>query len=179
MSFFKKINSKTLVLSSIICAVAAVNLLTLVFTIAKGEFSTLSGLEVFSANGFTFAFGEPPTFVDKNALWMKFFSLIQFFASLIIIGLILCFVFIKRKFDLTKLSILIFCVSFVTGLFYLINGIITYGAAAEIKGDNYSSMTAVFVPMIFLAVLIGFYYIIKTQMPDNYSFKPEKKNKRS
>ena len=179
MSFFKKINSKTLMLSSIICAVALVNLLTPLFTIAKGEFSNLSGLDVFSANGFTYAFGDPAPFVEGNALWMKFFSLVQFVSSIALAVWILCYVLIKRVFNLRKISLAFLCISFVSGLFYLISGIITYRPVAEIDAYNYSSQTFVAIPMIFLILLIVAYIIIKTQVPENYSFKPAKKNKRS
>ena len=179
MSFFKKNNAKTTFLSSIICAVALLNLITLVFPVAVGEFSTLSGVESFYANGFTFAFGRVPVFVDRSANWMKLFALIQFTASIIIIVLLLCYVLIRRSFDLKSLSIAVFSVSGVTGLGYLIVGLVAYLPASEIELDNYSSLTAVFVPMILLVVLISTYFLVKTQMPDGYSFKKKKKNKRS
>lgn len=179
MSFFKKMSIKTNILSSLICAVAALNLVTLVFTIANGEFETLSGIESFFANGFTFAFGNPPTFVDENALWMKLFALVQFIVSLVIIILILVYILVKKSFDLTRLAIAVFCVSFGSGLFYLISGFITYGAALKIDGYNYSCMTLVFLPMILLVLLIITYFLVKTQMPDNYGVKNKKKNKRS
>ena len=178
MSFFKKTSIKTSVLSFLICAVAALNLLTLLFTVASGEFKTLSGVEGFFANGFTYAFGTPSTFVSENALWMKLFSLLQFIAALVIIIIILIYLLVKRSFDLTRLAIGVFIASFIVGIFYVIAGFVTYSAALKIQSFNYSCMTLVFLPMIFLAILIISYFLVKTQMPDNYGVKPERKHKR-
>lgn len=175
MRFLKDCTSKRLTLALILSSMALINLLALVFTIARGRVDLLTEAEIHYVNGFLFAFGEAPMFVEENAIWMTFYCNLHFILSLLIIAGLVAYVLIKRKLCLGALATATVIVSSVMQIAFLISAAFAYGTAAGYLDYGYVCTTAMFVPIILHALLVVGYYTVKIKMPENYTYSKKQK----
>ncbi len=163
---------KKSVLSGIIIAFAALNILTMAFTVIKGGINHLLESEFYFANGFTLAFSGYPVIVDEVGVWLSIYSAVHFAIALALILALSVFALAKRSFDFGRFGTFSVISSVLLSILYAVHGIIAYSAASDYAGGSqyYSCSTAAFVPFIISLILAVAFFLVKYKAPEEIEF---------
>ena len=163
----KTVKKKSL-LSGIVLALAALNILALAFTVVRGGIDFLLESEYHYANGFTLAFSGYPVIVDGVGVWLRIYSAFHFCAALALLIFLGVSALAKRSLDFRGSGLFTVIASLLLSILYMVHGIIALSAASDYAGGSeyYSSSTAAFLPFIFTLILAVAYFYVRYKAPE-------------
>ena len=163
----KTVKKKSL-LSGIVLALAALNIIALAFTVVKGEIDYLLGSELHYANGFTLAFSGYPVIADGVGVWLRIYCVFHFIAAALLLLSLGAVALRKRALDFGGFGIFSVISSFVLSVLYMVHGIIALSEASDDAGGSeyYHSSTFAFVPFIFSLILAVVYFYARYKAPE-------------
>ena len=162
----KKFIKKSTVESTVVLAMAALNVLTLLFTVVRGGIEYLLDSEFYFSNGFTLAFSGYPVIVNDFGVWLRIYSAAHFAVAVALIIALAASLLIKRSFKFGRLGVFTVITSASLSLLYMVHGIIAYCQAADYAAAPYECSTAAFVPFILSCVLAAAFFLVKYKAPE-------------
>ena len=162
----KKFVKKSSAESGIVLLMAALNVLTLAFTVVRGGIEYLSESEFYFSNGLTLAFSGYPVIVDKIGIWLRIYSAGHFTIAIMLILALGIFAMVKHSFKFGRLGVASVIISAALSIFYMVHGIIAYSIASDYAVGYYECSTAAYVPFIFSATLTVAFFLVKYKAPE-------------
>ena len=163
----KKFVKKSALESGTVIAVAALNVLALLFTMVRGGIEYLLDSEFYFSNGFTLAFSGYPVIVDDFGVWLRIYSAVHFVVAIGLILVLCVFALAKRSFDFGRLGVFTVITSASLSLLYMIHGIIAYSVASDYAAEPYECSTAAFIPFILSIALTLAFFLVRYKAPEN------------
>ena len=164
----RKTVKKKSVLSGAVIALAALNLLTLAFTVIKGGIEYLLESELHYANGFTLAFSGYPIIADEVGVWLRIYCAAHFVIAVALILALGARALAKRSLDFGRFGVFSVISSLSLSVLYMVHGIIAYSAASDYAGGSeyYHCSTSAFIPFILSLILAAAFFFVKYKAPD-------------
>jgi len=167
----KKYTDKELTIVALTLAIAAVNLLALLFTLVKLDYDFLTENEYCLVNGVKLLSFDWPIIIEDCGAWLSFYSLLHLLIAVSVIALVLIHVLLKKGKAFGKMCIFTMAVSFLTSLVYMINGIAAYSETSESYPlDNSGVSTIAYIPFIVICALSFTLIFVKVKMSDKFKF---------
>ena len=162
----KTASKKSLIMGGIAVLVALLNIITLLFTLAKIEVSLFGVSKEMSVTGFS-VISEYPAAIEKVGGWVSFYSIVHIIVSVAIICVFLYKFFKKDSYDLLQFAKKSNIISVILSVIYMINGFMTVSAAKKSGEGLYQVSGAAFVPFILILLLVIVYFAVNTYLHES------------